>query len=164
MSLLRLGLISDTHGRVHRDVHTHFAGVQAILHAGDVGGADVIAELETIAPLHAVRGNVDGDGEGLRPAERVPFAFGSVGIRHGHEDPSEPKAKADSLLRHFADPAIRLILTGHSHLQSLDYRRGVWIVNPGSAGRPRLNTVASLCVLEWNSAADAFSFCFHQLS
>ena len=62
-----VGLISDTHGLVRPEVFAALEGVALILHAGDVGGQDVLTQLQTIAPLHAVCGNVDAPGEpGLR--------------------------------------------------------------------------------------------------
>ena len=57
--MTRLGVISDTHGRLDAAVHEIFAGVERIVHAGDVGAAGVLVELSTIAPVTAVRGNVD---------------------------------------------------------------------------------------------------------
>ena len=75
---MKLGLISDTHGQVPNAVHTALAGVDYILHAGDVGPMDVITELEAIAPVHAVLGNTDygitlaGDATGRARRENDP--------------------------------------------------------------------------------------------
>jgi len=164
MTIHRYGLISDTHGRVHPDVFPLFSGVECILHAGDVGSEDVLMELNLIAPVHAVRGNVDEMGSGLPRSLRVPLAFGEAAIRHGHEDPSSQPARIDSLLAHFGTPAPRLLMHGHSHLQYLEFRQGMWIVNPGSAGKPRFGTRASVVVLEWNEAGDTYQFRFHPLT
>ncbi|MBI1291693.1 YfcE family phosphodiesterase [bacterium] len=164
MAPRRYGLVSDTHGRVHADLFRIFSGVDCILHSGDVGGEDVLMELRLIAPVHAVRGNVDEFGSGLAPSLRVELPLGIVGLRHGHEDPSAQPQRVRSLLDYFGEPAPRVIMHGHSHLQYLEHRAGTWIVNPGSAGKPRLNTVASVCVLEWNDIGDTLAWQFHPLS
>src|SRR5512132_1554661 len=81
-----VGLISDTHGLVRPEVHTALAGVELILHAGDVGDDAILDELETIAPVRAVYGNTDAPG---RPRLRESLALVLGGVRihvsHGHE-------------------------------------------------------------------------------
>src|SRR5262245_50933611 len=81
-----IGLISDTHGQVRPDVHAALAGVELILHAGDVGGADVLRELELIAPVRAVRGNTDPPDDPPLPGS-IELTVAGVGIHvsHGHE-------------------------------------------------------------------------------
>jgi putative phosphoesterase len=89
-----VGLISDTHGLVRPDVHTALAGVELILHAGDVGGDEILDELELIAPVHAVYGNTDPPGE-IRLATAIDVEIGGVRIHvsHGHEVGSPTPAK-----------------------------------------------------------------------
>src|SRR5688572_1794912 len=81
-----IGIIADTHGLVRPDVHDALAGVELILHAGDVGGDDVLDELALIAPVLAVRGNTDPSGE-PRLGASIDRTIGDVSIHvsHGHE-------------------------------------------------------------------------------
>ena len=84
--MTRIGLISDTHGMVRAGVHTALAGVSRILHAGDVGGADVLAELATIAPVQAVFGNTDAPGDPMLSAHLALTVSGlRIHVSHGHE-------------------------------------------------------------------------------
>lgn len=80
---LRLGVVSDTHGLFDSDLYRHFAGVDHILHAGDIGDREVIRHLERIAPVIAVSGNVDGFDRSGFPAERVVELAGRrIALRH----------------------------------------------------------------------------------
>jgi hypothetical protein len=151
---MKIGILSDTHGAVHPAIHEHMAGVDLLLHGGDVGGEHVMRELELIAPVHAVRGNVDYDDLPLDLVLRLPC--GTVAMRHGHlEDPSERHA---FMQQHFRSVRPAMIVLGHSHHQYLEYANGCWIVNPGACCRPRLGTVATIMLLEW-SKASGFDFC-----
>ncbi len=164
MAKRRFGLLSDTHGAVHPALFERLADVENILHAGDVGGEDVLAELRLLASTHAVCGNVDYPSADLPETRVVDLPFGRVGIAHGHRYPTDREARARALLDTFAPNDVRVILHGHSHLQLLDFRNGVWVVNPGSAGHPRFRTVASFCLLEWESDHDLLRFDFQPLS
>jgi len=137
-----IGLISDTHGQLRPDVHTAFAGVELILHAGDVGGSEILRELELIAPTRAVYGNTDPPGD-PELVERVDITIGGVTIHvsHGHEVGSPTPAKL--LERYDAD----VIVYGHTHKQLVAQAGGRWVVNPGAAGPRRFDlkpTVARL--------------------
>ena len=137
-----IGLISDTHGQLRPDVHTAFAGVELILHAGDVGGSEILRELELIAPTRAVYGNTDPPGD-PELVERVDITMGGVTIHvsHGHEVGSPTPAKL--LERYDAD----VIVFGHTHKQLVAQAGGRWVVNPGAAGPRRFDlkpTVARL--------------------
>jgi putative phosphoesterase len=137
-----IGLISDTHGQLRPDVHTAFAGVELILHAGDVGGSEILRELELIAPTRAVYGNTDPPGD-PELVERVDITIGGVTIHvsHGHEVGSPTPAKL--LERYSAD----VIVYGHTHKQLVAQAGGRWVVNPGAAGPRRFDlkpTVARL--------------------
>jgi putative phosphoesterase len=82
----RIGLISDTHGMIRPEIFTAFEGVELILHAGDVGDDAIIAELETIAPVSAVRGNTDAPGRArLRDALELTIDGVRIHVSHGHE-------------------------------------------------------------------------------
>jgi putative phosphoesterase len=134
-----VGLISDTHGLLRPDVHTALAGVEIILHAGDVGGEDILDELQLIAPVHAVYGNTDPPSE-PRLVAAVEMTIGDVRVHvsHGHEvgAPTPPKL----LARYDAD----VIVYGHTHKQLLINAEGRWVVNPGAAGPRRFDLVPSV--------------------
>jgi uncharacterized protein len=134
-----IGLISDTHGLVRPDVHTALAGVELILHAGDVGGDDILDELQLIAPVHAVYGNTDPPGD-PRLTESIEIAIGGVRVHvsHGHEVGSPTPAKL--LGRYNAD----VIVYGHTHKQLLTSAGGRWVVNPGAAGPRRFDLMPSV--------------------
>jgi putative phosphoesterase len=129
-----VGLISDTHGLVRPDVHTALAGVDLILHAGDVGGDEILDELELIAPVHAVYGNTDPPGQ-PRLVTAIDIEIGGVRIHvsHGHEVGSPTPAKL--LARYDAD----VIVYGHTHKQLLTKASERWVVNPGAAGPRRFD-------------------------
>jgi uncharacterized protein len=134
-----IGLISDTHGLVRPDVHTALAGVELILHAGDVGGDDILDELQLIAPVRAVYGNTDPPGD-PRLTESIEIAIGGVRVHvsHGHEVGSPTPAKL--LGRYNAD----VIVYGHTHKQLLTSAGGRWVVNPGAAGPRRFDLMPSV--------------------
>ena len=134
-----IGLISDTHGLVRPDVHTALAGVELILHAGDVGGDDILDELQLIAPVHAVYGNTDPPGQ-PRLADSIEMAIDAVRVHvsHGHEVGSPTPAKL--LARYNAD----VIVYGHTHKQLLTNADGRWVVNPGAAGPRRFDLMPSV--------------------
>ena len=137
-----VGLISDTHGLLRPDVHTAFAGVELILHAGDVGGDDILDELELIAPVLAVYGNTDGPGN-PRLADSVERTIGGVRIHvsHGHELGSPTPEKL--LERYSAD----VIVYGHTHKQLVARAGGRLVVNPGAAGARRFKLEPSVARL-----------------
>jgi uncharacterized protein len=134
-----IGLISDTHGLVRPDVHTALAGVELILHAGDVGGDDILDELQLIAPVHAVYGNTDPPGQ-PRLTDSIELTVGGVRVHvsHGHEVGSPTPAKL--LARYGAD----VIVYGHTHKQLLTNADGRWVVNPGAAGPRRFDLMPSV--------------------
>jgi putative phosphoesterase len=135
-----IGLISDTHGLVRPEVHTAFAGVDLILHAGDVGGDEILAELEAIAPVRAVFGNTDPrDSHGLRDSIDDTFEGVRVHVSHGHEL-GAPRLEL-LLARYDAD----VIVYGHTHRQLIHHAPdGRIVVNPGAAGQRRFDIEASV--------------------
>lgn len=134
-----IGLISDTHGLVRPDVHTALAGVELILHAGDVGGDDILDELESIAPVQAVYGNTDAPGQTrLVTAIDIEIAGVRIHVSHGHEVGSPTPEKL--LAKYDAD----VIVYGHTHRQ-LVHREGTrLVVNPGAAGPRRFDLLPSV--------------------
>jgi putative phosphoesterase len=137
-----VGLISDTHGLLRAGVHEAFLGVDLILHAGDVGGDDILDELSLIAPVEAVYGNTDPPGN-PRLASRIVREIGGVTIQvqHGHES---GRLTADSLLERFAAD---VLVYGHTHKQSVTRREGRLVINPGAAGPRRFHLSPSVARL-----------------
>ncbi len=117
-----VGLISDTHGYLDPQVLTLFARADHILHAGDVGAENVLAELRLLAPLTAVRGNVDLALAQLPDRADVVLEGVAVHLVHRPEDALPP-------------PAARVVVVGHTHVAAVQERHGVLFVNPGAAGR-----------------------------
>jgi putative phosphoesterase len=136
-----VGLISDTHGLVRPDVFDALAGVQLILHAGDVG-EQVLEELSVIAPVEAVYGNTDPTDD-PRLQQFIEREIGGlhVHVSHGHEVGTPTPQKL--LTRYAAD----VIVYGHTHRQELVEAEGRWVINPGAAGARRFNLLPSLARL-----------------
>lgn len=139
MSTHLIGLISDTHGLVRPDVHTVLAGVELILHAGDVGDDDILDELGLIAPVRAVYGNTDAPGNPrLAPSIETTIGGVRVHVSHGHEVGSPTPAK---LLERY-DAGV--IVYGHTHKQLIADTDNRWVVNPGAAGARRFDLLPSV--------------------
>ena len=133
-----VGLISDTHGLVRPEIFTALAGVELILHAGDVGGAGVLTEIGALAPVYAVYGNTDVPGGSL-PAELNLDVEGlSIHLSHGHEVGSPTPARL--LARSNAD----VIVFGHTHKPLVERNGARLVVNPGAAGPRRFNLKPSV--------------------
>jgi putative phosphoesterase len=136
-----IGIISDTHGYVDPRVAPAFAGVAAILHAGDVGGTHVLDELRAIAPVHAVYGNNDEKLAG-RPPLGLPFrldvALGGVRFHVVHQLPhAQPP------------PGTHVIVAGHSHHPLIERAEGgPALVNPGAAGRAGFHRIQTVALIE----------------
>ena len=134
-----VGLISDTHGLVRSDVHTALAGVELILHAGDVGGQEILDELELIAPVRAVFGNTDpDDSPGLVQEICITVGGLRVHVSHGHEVGSPKPAKLAE--RYDAD----VLVYGHTHRQLVTHIGGRLVINPGAAGPRRFDLQPSV--------------------
>lgn len=124
---MRVGVIADTHGHVPAEAFAAFAGVALILHAGDIGGEDVITELETMARVVAVRGNTDiGLNPPRYPATRR-FTLEGVDIFLCHEP-----SRAEGLT-----PPPDVVIHGHTHVARNEMRHGVRWFNPGTASKPQ---------------------------
>lgn len=146
----RIGLISDTHGLVRPRVHEALAGVEVILHAGDVGGDEILDELELIAPVRAVYGNTDAPGHS-RLLESLDLEIDGVRIHvsHGHEVGAPTPARLAE--RYDAD----VVVYGHTHQQLVTRLGRQLIVNPGAAGprRFRLEPSVGVLTIEGRTAA-----------
>lgn len=160
MATFRYGLISDTHGEIHPALSNIFDGVEAIYHGGDVVGMNVINALNALAPTFAIAGNCDSPSDEL-PLTRVEdAAFGRIGIAHGHLFSTDKARRHPQLLGEFKADDVRVILTGHSHQQHLEFSSHVFIVNPGAASHPRFKMQSSVCVLEWDQQTNLLRFDF----
>ena len=136
----KIGIISDTHGLLRPEAVRRLTGVDHIIHGGDIGRPDVIAELRGIAPVTAIRGNVDkGDwAREFSETERVRLAERSIFVLH------DLKALE-------VDPVaagIDVIVSGHSHVPKIDTADGVLYLNPGSAGRRRFRLPITLATID----------------
>lgn len=131
-----IGLISDTHGLLRREALDALHGSEHIIHAGDIGDPAVLERLREIAPVTAVRGNVDnGSWAAKLPLSEVLEVAGvSIYVLHILEQLDlEPKAAG------FA-----AVIYGHSHVAACDEKNGVFYVNPGSAGPRRFKLPVSV--------------------
>jgi uncharacterized protein len=136
----RIGLISDTHGLLRPEAAEVLCGSELILHAGDVGKADILDELRTIAPVIAIRGNVDTAPwcSSLKEMELVQTNTATFYLIHNIGDLDLNPSAA----------GIHIVLFGHSH-QPVQYEKdGVLYINPGSAGPRRFNLPISLARLD----------------
>ncbi len=127
--MLRVGLISDTHGLLRPEAKAFLEGCDHIIHAGDIGNADILVQLEALAPLTVVRGNNDHGDWALDLAETQLVQIGDVLVYLIHDI-----AQLDIDLR---AARIRVVVCGHSHVPSITEREDVLYVNPGSAGPRR---------------------------
>jgi putative phosphoesterase len=137
--MIRIGLISDTHGLLRPEAVDVLRGSDFIVHAGDIG-EDVLEPLATIAPVTAVRGNNDRAPWAERIAEMEQLRFGQVTLHVLHDLADlrlDPKAAG-----------IDVVVTGHSHRPKVERRSGVLYVNPGSAGPVRFNLPISVALMQ----------------
>lgn len=139
--LLHVGIISDTHGLLRPEAVREFSGVEHILHAGDVGDATILERLRKIAPVTAIRGNVDVSGACAQlPATEIIELGGCLFyLVHAVEDLDIVPAAA----------GVKVVVYGHSHRPGVKDRDGIIYLNPGSAGPRRFDlpiTVATAIV------------------
>ncbi len=148
---MRIGLISDTHGRLRNEVFALFEGVERILHAGDIGPLDLLTELEAVAPVTAVWGNTDRLDVRQHVSERVrlELAGRTLVLLHGHQLGSP---RPESLRE--ACPDADIIVYGHTHRPLVAEHGGALIVNPGSAGAARFGLAPSVALLVLGERAD----------
>ncbi len=143
-----IGVISDTHGLLRPEALVALAEAEHILHAGDVGDAAILDELRKIAPVTAIRGNVDVWGEcaELPATEMVELAGRLFYLVHSvHDLDLNPVAAG-----------VAVVVSGHSHKPSVERKQGVMYLNPGSAGPRRFKlpiTVALVVVGEEDVSA-----------
>ena len=142
MSTHRIGLISDTHGLLRPEVTRALSGVEHIIHAGDVGDPKILTKLEDIAPVTAVRGNVDFTTQFSNLPINNTLEIGQVSIYVTHIIESldiDPKAGG-----------FHAVIFGHSHRPEVKEKNGVFYINPGSIGPRRFNLPISMAYLHIN--------------
>jgi uncharacterized protein len=146
---VKIGVLSDTHGLLRPEVLTALAGADHLLHAGDVGDATILDRLREIAPVTAIRGNIDTHGScsALPATEAVELGGALIYMLHALGDLDlKPEAAG-----------IAVVVYGHSHQPSLQTRNGVLYLNPGSCGPRRFKlpvTVAWLNVASGSPQAE----------
>ena len=136
---MKIGVISDTHGLLRPEVLPALAGVDRILHLGDVGKASILKDLEKLAPVTAIRGNVDREG----PCAKLPetevilindrYVYMLHDLHTLHLDPAAGKFAA--------------VLYGHTHVPNFYKKKGVLYFNPGSCGPRRFQLPVSIGLL-----------------
>jgi putative phosphoesterase len=141
----RIGVVSDTHGLVRSELLEALSGVEMIIHAGDIGRAQVLEVLRAQAPVVAVRGNMDGGpwARGLREAEVVEIDRSLLYILHDAQEIDLDPAAA----------GFRAVISGHTHRPTLCRRNGVLFLNPGSAGPRRFRLPVSAAILRLEGAS-----------
>jgi putative phosphoesterase len=140
MKIFTIGVISDTHGLLRPEAVEALQGANHILHAGDVGAAGILDKLREIAPLTAIRGNVDVAGVcGALPATEVVELSGRLFyLVHAVKDLDiSPQAAG-----------VAAVIYGHSHRAEMQQRNGVLYLNPGSAGPRRFDLPITLAKIE----------------
>jgi putative phosphoesterase len=139
-----VGVLSDTHGLLRPELLTALANVDHILHAGDIGDPAILTALSRIAPVTAIRGNIDTHGpNSLLPAtEAIELAGCLLYLVHAREDLD--------LNPHAA--GIAAVIYGHSHKPSIEHHRGVLYLNPGSSGPRRFNLPITCALLRITNA------------
>ncbi|HZZ82970.1 MAG TPA: metallophosphoesterase family protein [Anaeromyxobacteraceae bacterium] len=144
---MRVGLVSDTHGRVDGNLHRLFEGCDLILHGGDVADEEVLEELRLVAPVAAVRGNNDqGPWADDLPEIRL-VEVGALRALLVHQLPT-PEWPDPVVARALARDRPQLVLFGHSHRPLVARVEGVLFVNPGSAGPRRFALPRTAGLLE----------------
>ena len=139
---MKIGVLSDTHGFLDPRVEKLFAGVDHILHAGDIGDAIIELELKFIAPVTVVQGNVDA-GLPFKLTEIVTLAQKKFLVHHI----VNPWALSETVAHHLARQRPDAVVFGHTHKPFAQELDGVFFFNPGYAGKPRLGAARSVAIL-----------------
>lgn len=137
---MKIGVVSDTHGLLREEVFPALKGVEHILHAGDIGKPEIIAQLEEIAPVSAIRGNVDRGAWSDAFPETLGLQLNGISFFMLHD------LKALDL-----DPVAEkpdVIVSGHSHKPASEWRDGVLYLNPGSCGPRRFRLPITVVTMD----------------
>jgi uncharacterized protein len=146
-----IGLISDTHGLMHPQALLALQGSDLIIHAGDVGDPKIIEALKTLAPVYAVRGNVDTEpwAQVLPETEVIETGPATIYVLHDvHELDLDPAAAG-----------FQIVVSGHSHKPGRTERNGILFLNPGSAGPRRFDLPVTVARLDLSHQPWKVDFC-----
>src|SRR5438876_5947913 len=149
-SMTRIGLISDTHGLLRKEAVEALRGSELILHAGDVGKPEILEALKKIAPVVAVRGNVDTEPWASALPEIAVAEAGAVLIYVLHD--------VNTLDLNPAGAGFQIVVSGHSHKAGKTERDGVLYINPGSAGPRRFHLPITVARLQLEPTAYEVEF------
>ena len=145
---MKIGVISDTHGFLDPKIPEWLAGVEHILHAGDIGQPGILAELELVAPVTAVAGNTDDPALRYAVTKTVELAGRKFFIQHI----VHPRDWDDDLRNRLARERPDAVVFGHTHQRFCESLGGVLFLNPGYAGRPKFGTVRSVAIADCDGA------------
>ena len=135
-----IGVISDTHGHIPSGVSKAFKGVDLIIHAGDIGEEAVLDKLSKIAPVAAVRGNMDFGKWARRLPETEVIEIGQIVLYVLH---IANRLDADPVKTGF-----KAVISGHTHRPDVSEKNGVMFINPGSASYPKFGQPASAALIQ----------------
>lgn len=137
---MKIGVISDTHGLLRPEALAALQGVEHILHAGDVGDIAILSRLRAIAPITAIRGNIDtwGPCAELPATDFVDLSGKIFYLVHSVKDLDINPVVA----------GVAVVVSGHSHRPSVEERNGILYLNPGSAGPRRFNLPISIALVD----------------
>jgi putative phosphoesterase len=133
-------VVADTHGWMHPEVMDALRGVDLVLHVGDIGDPAILEELGRIAPVRAVRGNMDSEPWAQGLPDEVELEAGAAIILMVHD--------GDKVKLKEGDRRYAAVIAGHSHLAQQESRSGTLFFNPGTAGRARPGRAVSVGVIE----------------
>lgn len=156
---LSVGVISDTHSRLNKDVVGSLQNCDVILHAGDIGNVTVLEDLNQFTPhVYSVRGNNDIEdkwpGDDISALNKIPHAIEltfneqRIAMTHGHQFPAV-ETRHQKLREQF--PQANIIIYGHSHLLVCDQEHEQWVINPGAGGYNRTFRGASCLVMHYKN-------------
>lgn len=150
--MTRIGVVSDTHGTLHDAVVSRLAGVDEIIHAGDIGNQHIIEQLGTVAPVKAITGNVDWGGRLDRVYPKIlshEVDGYHIFVKHIGGMPAEWYPR-------LPEPQPDVAICGHSHRPLCERFKDVLFLNPGAAGQPRFGRGGSIAILRFDDdRADA---------
>ena len=144
--LTRVGVISDTHGYMDPRALLLLQEAEHIIHAGDIGDYSIISELEQIAPVTKVRGNVDRDGQSALCPDVEILELAGFKIYLTHEF-KPPKTIQDPLLHNLQSEDFKIVIYGHSHIAYQKTWNDILFFNPGAAGKRRFKVIPSIGLL-----------------
>jgi uncharacterized protein len=142
---MKIGVVSDTHGLLRPEVLPALTGVDQILHLGDVGTPSILKSLAQVAPVHAVRGNIDRTGPCSRLPETDVLLFEDHYLYLLHD---RGTLRLDPVAAKFS-----AVLFGHSHRPLIEWRKGVLYFNPGSCGPRRFDLPVTIGMLTVTSGS-----------